>query len=74
MVQILQTIQVALLLLRFGCKISAMPGTSPHPLNPIDYQDSGGLGGAIHRVCVKLFSNFTFSLDELELNPAYFSV
>ena len=46
----------------------------PHPLNPIDYQDSGGLGEAIHGVCVKLFSNFTFSLDELELNPAYFSV
>ena len=46
----------------------------PLPLSPIDYQDSGGLGGAIHGACVKLFSNFTFSLDELELNPAYFSV
>ena len=46
----------------------------PLPLSPIDYQDSGGLGGAIHGVCLELFSNFTFSLDELELNPAYFSV
>ena len=34
MVQILQTIQVALLLLRFGCKISAMPGTSSPSIEP----------------------------------------
>ena len=40
------------------------------PLSPIDYQEGGQFTGFVS----KLFSNFTFSLDELELNPAYFSV
>ena len=58
MVQILQTIQVAVLLLRFGCKISAMPGTSSPSIEPDRLSGFRGARGAIHGVCVKTIFKF----------------
>ena len=57
-VQILQTIQVALLLLRFGCKISAMPGTSPPSIEPdrlSGFRRARGGGGKSRGLCQTIF-------------------